>query len=275
MTYITADDVRRASGAPTSLITDTLIEGAITIVEAEMERWMNTAFKPTVRIEHRDGNALPRLFTLKNPLLSVRALTLNTSTSITPSYLNWEKSSGKVELSNDAEAGNFTSGQNNTFIKYLYGLMEESSTNTSTTAASTAGTTVSLTVSDESDFADKEWVEIYGMDGNQEVAQISGDPTTNTIVVDQLVQAHESGSSIVKLQIPYYIKRFMEIEAAIYVAIYAIGGTYTFNTSYSLGELTVNKGEPYPQWREVIQRMINERKMRKATIKIRPCIMVD
>jgi len=275
MTYITADDVRRASGAPTSLISDTLIEGAITIVEAEMERWMNTAFKPTVRIEHRDGNSLPRLFTLKNPLLSVRALTLNTSTSITPSYLNWEKSSGKVELSNDAEAGNFTSGQNNTFIKYLYGLMEESSTNTSTTAASTAGTTVSLTVSDESDFADKEWVEIYGMDGNQEVAQISGDPTTNTIVVDQLVQAHESGSSIVKLQIPYYIKRFMEIEAAIYVAIYAIGGTYTFNTSYSLGELTVNKGEPYPQWREVIQRMINERKMRKATIKIRPCIMVD
>ena len=232
MTYITADDVRRASGAPTSLITDTLIEGAITIVEAEMERWMNTAFKPTVRIEHRDGNALPRLFTLKNPLLSVRALTLNTSTSITPSYLNWEKSSGKVELSNDAEAGNFTSGQNNTFIKYLYGLMEESSTNTLTTAVSTAGTTVSLTVSDESDFADKEWVEIYGMDGNQEVAQISGDPTTNTIVVDQLVQAHESGSSIVKLQIPYYIKRFMEIEAAIYVAIYAIGGTYTFNTSY-------------------------------------------
>ena len=275
MTYITADDVRRASGAPTSLITDTLIEGAITIVEAEMERWMNTAFKPTVRIEHRDGNALPRLFTLKNPLLSVRALTLNTSTSITPSYLNWEKSSGKVELTNDAEAGNFTSGQNNTFIKYLYGLMEESSTNTLTTAVSTAGTTVSLTVSDESDFADKDWVEIYGMDGNQEVAQISGDPTANTIVVDQLVQAHESGSSIVKLQIPYYIKRCMEIEAAIYVAIYAIGGTYTFNTSYSLGELTVNKGEPYPQWREVIQRMINERKMRKATIKIRPCIMVD
>ena len=275
MTYITADDVRRASGAPTSLISDTLIDGAITIVEKEMERWMNTAFKPTVRIEHRDGNSLPRLFTLKNPLLSVRALTLNTSTSITPSYLNWEKSSGKVELSNDAEAGNFTSGQNNTFIKYLYGLMEESSTNTLTTAASTAGTTVSLTVSDESDFADKDWVEIYGMDGNQEVAQISGDPTTNTIVVDQLVQAHESGSSIVKLQIPYYIKRFMEIEAAIYVAIYAIGGTYTFNTSYSLGELTVNKGEPYPQWREVIQRMINERKMRKATIKIRPCIMVD
>jgi len=275
MTYITADDVRRASGAPKSLISDTLIDGAITIVEKEMERWMNTAFKPTQKIEHRDGNALPRLFTLKNPLLSVRGMTLNTSTSITPAYLNWEKQSGKVELSNDAEAGNFTSGQNNTFIKYLYGLMEYSATSTSTTVASTAGTTVSLTVVSITDFSDEDWVEIQGMDGKQEVAQISGDPVGSTIIVDQLVQAHESGSSIFKLQIPEYIKRFMEIEAAIYIAIYAIGGTYTFNTSYSLGELTVNKGEPYPQWREVIQRMINERKMRKATIKIRPCIMVD
>jgi len=208
-------------------------------------------------------------------LLSVRGMTLNTSTSITPAYLNWEKQSGKVELSNDAEAGNFTSGQNNTFIKYLYGLMEYSATSTSTTVASTAGTTVSLTVVSITDFSDEDWVEIQGMDGKQEVAQISGDPVGSTIIVDQLVQAHESGSSIFKLQIPEYIKRFMEIEAAIYIAIYAIGGTYTFNTSYSLGELTVNKGEPYPQWREVIQRMINERKMRKATIKIRPCIMVD
>jgi len=126
-----------------------------------------------------------------------------------------------------------------------------------------------------SGFADEDWVEIYGMDGKQEVAQISGDPVGTTIVVDQLVQAHESGSTIVKLQIPYKIKRYMEIEASIYVAVFAIGGTYTFNTSYSLGELTVNKGEPYPQWREVIQRMINERKMRRETLKIRPSILVD
>ena len=275
MTYITADDVRRASGAPTSLITDALINSAITIVEKEMERWMNTAFKPTLKIEHRDGNALPRLFTLKNPLLSVRALTLNTSTSITPAYLNWEKQSGKIQLSVDAEAGNFITGQNNTFIKYLYGLLEDSTTRTTTTAASTAGTTVSLSVASITGLADEDWVEIYGMDGNQEVAQISGTPTGTTIVVDQLVQAHASESEVVKLQIPYFVKRYMEIEAAIYVAVYAIGGTYTFNTSYSLGELQVNKGEPYPQWREVILRMINERKMRRETIKIRPSIMVD
>ena len=275
MTFITADDVRRASGAPSSLISDALINEAITIVEHEMKRWMNTAFVPTQRIDHLNGNSLQRLFTMKNPLLSVRALTINDSTSITPSTLDWSKSSGKVTLSNSSEGSVFTTGNNNTFIKYLYGLLEDSSTETTTTAAATVGTSVALTVVSITDFADKDWVEVYGMDGTKEVAQINATPIGTTITVDQLVKAHESGSTIMKLQIPYYIKRFMEIEAAIYVAVYAIGGTYTFNTSYSLGELSVNKGEPYPQWREVIQRMINERKMRKATIKIRPCIMVD
>ena len=275
MTFITADDVRRASGAPTSLISDTLIDEAIVIIESEMKRWMNTAFVPTVKIEHRDGNALQRLFVMKNPLLSIRALTVNDTTTISPAYIDWEKQSGKLLLNKDAESGTFVTGQNNTFIKYLYGMLEESDTNTTLSTATATGTTVSMTVASISGFADEDWVEIYGMDGKQEVAQISGTPAAGVIIVDQLVQAHAVDSTIVKLQIPYKIKRYMEIEAAIYVAIYAIGGTYTFNTSYSLGELTVNKGEPYPQWREVIQRMINERKMRRETLKIRPSILVD
>jgi len=275
MTYITADDVRRASGAPTSLITDTLINQAITIIEAEMKRWMNTSFVPTTRIEHRDGNSLPRMFLMKNPLLSVRALTLNDSTTITPAYIDWSKESGKIILSNSAEGGSFIQGTNNTFIKYVFGLLEDSTTNTSLSTATVAGTTVSMTVASITGFADEDWIEILGMDGKKEAAQISGTPAGGVIIVDQLVQTHAADSTITKLQIPYYIKRYMEVEAAIYVAIYAIGGTYTFNTSYSLGELTVNKGEPYPQWREVIQRMINERKMRRATIRIRPSILVD
>jgi len=275
MTYITASDVRRASGAPTSLISDALINEAITIVESEMERWMNTAFVPTQRIEHRDGNSLARMFVMKNPLLSIRGLTINDSTSITPAYVFVEKQSGKITLSRDAEGGTFVQGTNNTFIKYLYGLLENSSTQTTLSTATVAGTTVSMTVASITGFADEDWVEIEGMDGKREVAQISGTPALGVIIVDKLVHTHAVDSVITKLQIPYYIKRYMEIEAAIYVAVYAIGGTYTFNTSYSLGELSVNKGEPYPQWREVIQRMINERKMRRATIRIRPSILVD
>jgi len=275
MTYITASDVRRASGAPASLISDELINGAITIVEAEMQRWMNTAFVPTQRIEHRDGNNLGRMFLMKNPVLSVRQLTLNEATAVTPSTLFIEKQSGKLTLSRDSESGTFVQGTHNTFIRYLYGLLEDSPTATTLSTATVAGTTISMTVASITGFVDDDWVEILGMDGTREVAQIDGTPGAGVIIIDQLVYTHAANSSITKLQIPYYIKRFMEIEAAIYIAVYAIGGTYAFNTSYTLGELSVNKGEPYPQWREVIQRMINERKMRRETIRIRPSILVD
>jgi len=275
MSFITAADVRRASGAPTSLISDDLIDQAIALVEVEMERWMNTKFIPTVRIDHMNGNGLVRMFTRKNPLLSVRGLTLNNSTIIDPANIVWNKPSGKITIGKNAGAGSFVPGLNNTYIKYLFGMLDDTSTETTLTIATIAGTSISMTVGSETGFADQDWVEIRGMDGNKEVAQISGTPTSSTIVVDQLVQTHSAESTIMKIAIPSTIKRYMEIESAIYIAIYAIGGTYEFNTSYQLGELQVNKGEPYPQWREVIQRMINERKMRAARIKIRPSIMVD
>ena len=273
-TYITTADVRRSSGAPTALISDADISSFIDNVEKEMEKWVNTKFTPTTRIDILDGNGTYRIFTRKNPLLSIRALTTNDNAE-TPANIRWYKQSGKVQLKGDADAGIFLAKEQDTKIQYLYGLLEETSTETTTSAVSTVGTSISLTVSSISGFADNDWCEIIGVDGNQEVFQISGDPAGSAIVADQLVKTHVSGSRLVKIDVPEYIKRYMEIEATIAVAINAIGSTYTFNTSYTIGELTVNKGEPYPQWREVIIRALNERKMRKDRIKIRPAIMVN
>lgn len=275
MTFITADQVRYICGAPSSLISDTMMAQYITEVEAEMARWLNTAFVPTQKIDIKDGNATGRMFVTKNPLLSVRALTVNSSTSITPAYVNWYKASGKIMLGENAESATFTTGQQNTFIKYLYGMLEESSTSTSTTADVTSGTSVTLTVSSISGFSDEDWVEIYGMDGKREVAQISGTPTGSSIVVDQLVQDHDSGSTVVLLQIPEHIKKYMLIEAGICAGINAIGATYTFNASYSLGELSVTKGVPYTHWKASMDYLLKEREMRRARIKPRPSIMVN
>lgn len=241
MTFITATEVRNICGAPSSLISDTQMAQYITEVEAEMGRWLNTAFTPTLKIDIVDGNSTGRIFAKKNPLLSIRALTVNESTSITPSTINWYKPSGKIMLGQDAESATFTTGQQNTFIKYLFGMLEESTTSTSTTADVAVGTTVTLAVSAITGFSDADWVEIYGMDGTREVAQISGAPTGTSIVVDQLVKAHESGSTVVLLQIPEHVKKYMLIEAGICAGINAIGATYTFNASYQLGELQVTK----------------------------------
>ena len=78
-----------------------------------------------------------------------------------------------------------------------------------------------------------------------------------------------------KIQIPYVIKRFMELEAAIYVGINAIGATYTFNASYSIGDLSVVKGVPYTHWRESVQRCIQEREALRKNIRVRPSILVS
>lgn len=275
MTYITADEVRNRSGAPSSLITDAQLNEYIDQVEGEMTKWINTAFTPTQAIEVKDGNNLANIYARKNPLLSVRALTSNTSTSITPSTLKIHKPSGKVSLSTSSEAGVFVTGQQNTFIKYLYGLLEESTTSTESTAAVAVGTTVTIGVSSITGFAKDNWIEIYGMDGKKEVAKITSDPAGTDIVVDQLVHTHESGSVVVKLQIPEYIKTYMLIEAAICAAINVIGSTYVFNASYSLGDLAVTKGVPYTHWQSSVEKLYKERNMRKGRIKIRPSIMVD
>ena len=275
MTYITADEVRNRSGAPSSLITDAQLTEFIAQVERDMEKWINTVFAPKSVIEVRKGNNLDYMFTRKNPLLSVRKLTNDSSTVISPSTVNVHKPSGKISLTSTSEAGLFVTGEQNTFIKYLYGLLEESSTETDTTAAASIGTSVALAVTAISGFTKSDWIEIYGMDGKREVAQINDTPTGTTIQVDELVHNHESGSIVVLLQIPEYIKNYMLIEAAICAAINAIGATYVFNASYSLGDLSVTKGVPYTHWQSSVEKLYKERAMRKERIKIRPSIVVD
>ena len=110
--YITASDVRIASGAPSSLISDTHIEHAIDLVEKEMERFMNTRFVPTQKIDVFDGNDTNRMFTSKNPVLVVRALKVDDD-SITPSTLDVYKESGMVNLGDGAESGTFLEGVKN------------------------------------------------------------------------------------------------------------------------------------------------------------------
>lgn len=272
MTYISVTDVRTACGAPVALMSNTEIEHAIEVVEADMAEWVNTKFVPTQKIDILDGNNTSRIVLRKNPVLAVRELKTN-DTDVTVSYLHISKESGVVRLGEGTETSRFLAKFKNTFVKYLYGLLEESSTTTTSTAATTAGTSVAITVSSITDFADEDWIEVYGMDGNCEVAQINTDPTGTTITVDKLVQAHESGSVVVKLQIPYNIKRSMELEAGIYVALSAMGSTYTFNTSYTIGDFTTNKGVPYPHFTTQFEKMTKERDMRMKKIRIRPCIL--
>lgn len=182
------------------------------------------------------------------------------------------KPSGKIVLSPSSSTFTFVEKPNAITIKYIYGMMEESSTSTTTSAATTAGTTVSLTVASITGFTDEAWIEIYGMDGYREVAQISGTPSGNTIVVDQLVQTHVSGSKVVLLQTSANFTRLMNLIASIALVARIVGESYKDTVGYSLGALSVQKGEPYTQWRETAVQFIKERDDLMKRIKIRPYI---
>jgi len=258
MAYIDADDVRRASGIPSTLMTDAVIDLAIAVVEPEVERLLNCKVTGTEVIEARDGNGKTIMFTEKNPLLALRELIIDDDT-MDLDYVKTYRPSGKMILMSGAGTTTYKSEEQSTIIRYIHGFLEESTTGTTLSTASTAGTSVALSVASETGFSDEDWVEVYGTDGNREAAQISGTPGTGSITVDELALGHASASKVVLLQVPPIIKRLMEIECALYVAINAIGATYVFNASYSLGELGVVKGVPYTHWQSSVEKLLKER----------------
>ncbi len=274
MSFITISDVRIASGAPVSLISNVAIEHIITMVEAETAKKMNTKFVPTRRVDIMDGTGNNRFFTEKNPLLKILSCKSDDN-DIEPDWIDVSRGSGMCRLNEDSDTNLFVAKQNSLRVSYLHGyLVADDDNRTTTNGAVTAGTSVVITVDDAGSIAAADWVEIIGTDGNREVALVTL-VATNDITVDLLNFDHEDESVLYKIQIPIFIKRFMELEAAIYVGLNAVGATYTFNASYSLGDLSVVKGVPYTHWRETIIKNVSERDALRKNIKARISILVN
>jgi hypothetical protein len=270
--YITIAGVRQICGIDSDEISDDDVSAMIQLIEKKTQRMYNTVFTPKEVIEVRDGNGTGRLVLKNNPVLSVRDLYINGVQEDTAN-LYVKRGSGKIELSTESTASQFLLGTNKVSVKYVYGFVEEGDTSTTISSATTAGTSVSLTVGSISGFSSGDWVEIYGMDGYREAAHISSAPSGSTIVVDKLVYTHESGSVVAKLEVHETMKELMQIVVGITMVARIVGQSYDENTGYSLGELQVQKGEPYTQWRETATQLIRERDRIMEAIKPRPCIM--
>ncbi len=271
MVYVTAASVRRTCGILVTAISDDDVTAIIAEVEPQVERYFNTVFTPKQRIDVLDGNGTYRIILDKNPLLAVRELKIDGTTE-DPAHLHVFRESGKIELNSDATTSTFIEGSQKIAVKYIYGFVEESSTSTTSSAAEVAGTSVSIAVGSISGLADTNWCEIYGMDGNREAFQISGTPAGGAIVADQLVFSHASGSTIVKLQISPVISKIMNVCCGLAMVARIIGQSYTDIVGYTMTEFSVQKGEPYTQWRETASQLIKERDDLLGRIKIRPYI---
>jgi hypothetical protein len=268
MTFVSVAEVRYASGVPSSLVSDAAITHAITIVEGLTARKMNTKFTPTKVIEIIDGTGTDRFFTKYNPLLKVISLTTDGNT-VDVTNLDIYENSGRVILGTSSDYSSFVSKNKSIICQYLHGLVEEDDSLTAlTSGAESAGSSVVVAIDSDPGFAVGDYVFVYGTDGYREVAKITSISETD-ITVDQLLFSHVANSIFVKATIPQGIKRFIELEATIYVALNAIGATYTFSASYSVGDLQVTKGVPYTHWRESLEKAIKERDTIKSIIKPR------
>ncbi len=260
-TYVTIASVRRTVGiTSTSVISDADVGSVISEVEPQVERFFNTSFTPKERIDILDGNGTTRIFVDQNPLLSVRELTIDGDVE-EPSYLNIYKESGKVVLDSTQALTNsiFKTGNKKVRVKYIYGYVEDSTISSTSSAAEVAGTDVSIALASITDFTENSWIEIRSMDGNVEVAQINAAPGAGAIVVDQLVLAHESGSQVVQLQVNQIFTKLMNIVCSLAIVARVVGQSYTDIVGYTMTEFSVQKGEPYTQWRETATQLIKER----------------
>ena len=268
-TYITAATVRRTCGIKVAEISDDDVDATISEVEKEVPRFFNTVFVPTEKIDILDGDGTNRLLLDQNPVLSVRELKIDTVTE-DPVNLEIYKDSGYIFLGETADTSKFSKKRNSCIVRYLYGTVEHSLTVLTTSSdAEVAGTSVSVAVADESSFTALDWVEIYGMDGNREVAQVSS-TSTGILVLDQLIQTHVSGSKIVKMIVSENFTKIMNIIASISLVARIVGQSYSDIVGYDLGEFHVQKGEPYTQWRETANQFIKVRDEILIRISIRP-----
>jgi len=271
--FATVSEVRRICGIAATEISDTDVGGMITDAEAKIPRFFNTFFKPTEIIEINDGDGTNRHHLEKNPVLAVRALRIDTTIEDVAN-LEIQKESGFIFLGASSVISTFANKKNAIIVKYLHGSVIHSQTvKTTSSAAEVAGTTVSVAVASSTGFAEDDWVEILGMDGNREAAQISSVTDSTNIVLDQLVLAHELGSTVVKLEAEHTFIELMNTVCAIACVARIIGQSYTDIVGYTLGEMHVQKGEPYTQWRETANQLIKQRNDIMSRISIRPAVM--
>jgi len=278
MDYISVAGVRRTTGIGTDLLNNTDIGLMIDDVEKYTERWLNTKFAPTTVVETVNGDDSDTIILRHNPVLAVREVKIDGDT-LSPLYLNVYRESGKVIIStqdgDSPEVNKFKKGDQLCNFKYVHGWVEHSTTQTSTSAAlesTDIGTSVTIDVVSSTGLLADNWVEIEDTDGYKEACKILSVTDLTHIVVDQIVFTHTSGSLVTLLENPYFIKRYMELEAGLYAIANVIGSTYTFSTSFNIGPFSAVKGVPYPHFTAVASRLEKERDRIKSMIALRPAI---
>lgn len=259
--YISVLSVRRTCGIGSVQISDVDITSTIDEVEAQVPYFLKTQLKPTQIIEKHDGNNKRNIFVEHKPLAKLKALRIGEDDITIKGNVGTDRITGEIILdvaNGNPEKGYFDFGKE-IKIKHDYCRREDDTTVQTMLNADAISGEISLSVDDESNFSVGDYIRIYGMDGNDETGKISSTSDGSITLSESLTFNHESESVVVKRVVEITITRLLNIVTSISLIARMVGQSYDETTGYSLGELSVQKGEPYTQWRETFRELIQER----------------
>jgi hypothetical protein len=271
---LTLANIRAITGIESTLISDadqTIIGEQ---AEYELERLLNTSFSLKTVIEKYEGDGTNRLVLKNNPVLKLRSLEID-STSVSVAYVEVDRESGVIWLEESAEKAYFTQKELDkklVFVKYDYGQLEDTSVQTTTTSAAAVGSSVSIAVSSSASFTVNNYARIIGMDGYEETFQITAKADSTHLTADNLALSHESGSIVVEVAMPEIAKRLGYVITGLMSVARVVGASYDEVVGYTAGEIEVQKGEPYTQWRETATQLRHEYDSLLRMIRPRPTI---
>ena len=276
MRFLTTSEIRLACGLNTAQVSETDLSSIGEQAEYDTEQELNTSFTPKTIIEVFEGDGTNRLVNLKNPLLKVRQMKID-ATSVTPGTLRLDPLGGTVWLSSTSEFTYFrskTTERNLVRVMYDYGYFESDTVQTTLTAASAAGNSVTSAVSDSTGFSSGDYVQVVGMDSMIETAKVTSVPGGGlSLVVDNLTQAHELGSLVVKQRTPKTAIRIMAVNAAIKALGNVMSSKLDSVQSYSIGEESVSNVDVLSALNGTLTALNAEKTALINSFRIRPAVM--
>jgi hypothetical protein len=273
---VTPESVRLKLGVGTSAISDDDVTTMIEESEYEAERILKTKFIPTTETQWKtraDGSNVMMLN--KTPVCRILEVQVG-GTEVTPKYVKVNRHSGRAVLTDDAEETEWSDDEDkDNFIRYNYGRLDETTTSTALSSVATASDSAAvLSVGTTQGFDTNDYVMIIGTGtaswiGQDEITKVTGTSrASNTITVEGMQYDKGIGTRVIKLTPPEEVKMLIRILSALRGGQYMIGNTYTFATSYTIPEMSVTKGVPYPHFEKVYNSLLKARD--DAIMRIRP-----
>lgn len=256
MSIISIPEVRAKIGVQDDIITDATIQDLIDLTESNTKETFKINIEPRINIDiiKPDRNREQQLFR-QNPL-KILSVTIGTRT-VDPRNIYLNYISGLISFKpTSGEALFATSATERIKVKYLNAFISKNEEKIAeiVTTDVTAGSNVVVDVDNGSLFAVDDYFMFEDLTGSVEVAKVTL-INANLITFDSLINDYIVGSLLTLIKPNETLKQYILLETAVACAINAMGGSYNFNTSYSIEGVTTNLGVPHPHFSKVVDEL--------------------